>query len=136
MKSDAELAEALRQRGFQVPADWLDVPAAPAADPDPGGRRRHVVIDVGRSLRLTLGQLLELAELTGVDPDVLIERVSSGSKTEVIRAAMALAVIQERERDPGVTLEDARLWDITVVGERDGAETGNPTSARAGLNGT
>jgi hypothetical protein len=81
---------------------------------------RRVTIDVDAIGALALGELMELAELTGMPFDELRHRLAPGDgkapePADVIRVALALAVILERRDDPSLTMADARRWDIRVV---------------------
>jgi len=106
----------------------------PELEPAPEGRigsGRYVVnVDVADLAHLTLYELLELADLAGVDLDVLLSRLSAGRKSDVLRAVIALAVIQERERDPSLVLADARLWDIRVKNLPSLGDPPDPTNGQ------
>jgi len=90
---------------------------------------RTVVIDMGQMGALALGELIELSELSGIDLSELQSRLNAGHATEVVSFVLALAVVLERRVDPGLTMADARRWDIQVV-EDDGAP--DPTRGQRG----
>ena len=79
---------------------------------------RHVTVSVDDIGTLSLMELAEVSELSGVPLERLVVDVTSGDMARMIRVVVAIAVVIERRDDPRVGMDDARRWTIDLVGER------------------
>lgn len=77
--------------------------------------KRRAIIDVAtlRLDRFGIGELLELTDAVGVDPDKLGAELRSSKGGRVV---VALAWLIARRVEPGLTLADVERWDIEVRG--------------------
>lgn len=98
------------------PADSTPIePLDLSAILDAGGEPRRAVIDVA-TLNLTrfgIGELLELTDVIGVEPDKLGDALRGPRKARVV---VALAWLIARRVEPALTLADVERWDIEVRG--------------------
>ena len=106
-----------------------DMPARARAEAERQARTyadtREVVLDLSDMRSLALGEVLELAELSGLELADLQARLRTGRPEDVIGFVLALAVVLERRTDPTLTLADARRWSITAVAD-DAADPTHP----------
>jgi hypothetical protein len=98
----------------------VDLTAIAAAHPV---NQKTAVLDLNTfdATQLTLLEVLDMAEVTGVEPELLGTLLSGRQTTKRMRMLYAMAWCIARRADPAVRFAEVCTWKLEIIGETDPA---------------
>jgi hypothetical protein len=80
---------------------------------------------------LSFGDLIDVADATGLDPTAFEAIVSSGKGVDRLRLLCAFAWLAARRDEPALTYQDVLAGQVQVTGQRDRSRPARTRVARA-----